>query len=101
MGRMSKNDFIQFLWKELPYGVTIFEDGTMQLFNRDYEPIYSRKPLDSSVWVVPMRKRGLHVFRGVVPKDGVRDMIWFYNDRCPPWRVQKVRNACKEILQRW
>jgi hypothetical protein len=80
---------------ELPYGLWTEEDGSQVLFNRDYHPIWRRKP-DGTVGGVD----------DPIGPNGKRWIYWisqdhFFNDGNPPWRNEKTRDFCFRILNRW
>lgn len=70
----------------LPYGRWTCDDGREVLFNRDYKPIWSRKPGqeaepgDPDEWVKFNRQE------------------WFYKDHNPPWASRASLDRCERIL---
>jgi hypothetical protein len=80
-------------WKplrhKLPYGMWTCEDGREVLFNRDYQPIWSRninhQPIanDPEEWIKWKGQK------------------WFYNDSTTPWRDKKSYEVCENILKEW
>jgi hypothetical protein len=73
---------------ELPYGIWTEADGSEVLFNRDYHPIWRRKP-DGTVSRVddPIRHGKM--------------WIHWVNDGCTPWHDAASRKRCEAILREW
>lgn len=74
--------------KCLPYGKWVCDDGREVLFNRDYQPIYERRPgrasreADSREWV-----------------EDIKQTEFFYSDSNPPWLDQATLRKCSELLE--
>ena len=71
---------------KLPYGVFIAADGAETLFDRSYNPIYTRDPdgknaRRASGWVEHVSQK------------------WFYDDRCPPWQNIKSARKCQDAVE--
>ena len=74
----------------LPYGQWTCDDGRAVLFNRNYTPIWQRRPGEQ---VQPAD-----------PKEWVKRIVrqeWFFDDCNPPWRNRKTLQRCESILAAW
>jgi hypothetical protein len=81
--------------RELPYGIWIEKNGAEVLFNRDYRPIWRRRPGGNVSRV-----------RDPIGPSGEMWIYWvsqdhFYNDGCTPWHDAKSRKRCEAILAEW
>jgi hypothetical protein len=79
---------------ELPYGIWREADGSEVLFNRDYWPLWRRKP-DGTVSRVDDPIRHGKMWIHWVAQDH------FFNDSNPPWHNAATRELCEAILRDW
>lgn len=68
---------------DLPYGMRVFENGRLELFNRKYEVIRVSNPF-------------LKVREEVQFYE-----VWFYDDSMDPKKSQSTEVFIKELLTRW
>lgn len=80
---------IRPLRHELPYGRWLCADGREVLFNRDYKPIWHRRPGEIAKRADPDE---------IVP---FMQQEWFYKDGKQPWRSVKAEQKCNKILEDW
>jgi hypothetical protein len=83
-----------YLRQTLPYGAWSEKDGSIVLFNRNYEPLWRRSPDGTTTKVT-----GAISHRGVVWIDWTKQEH-FFHDGCTPWHNVKTRELCESIL-RW
>ena len=77
------------LRSRLPYGIWTCPDGREVLFNRDYEPIWERRPGE------PARPAN----RSEKPQQ--IGPITFYTDDKAPWRDAESLQYCEQVLVEW
>jgi hypothetical protein len=70
--------------RRLPYGIWGELDGSTTLFNRDYQPLWRRRP-DGTVTRADERPHWV-------------EQNWFFNDSNPPWVNKKTLKLCEDIL---
>lgn len=68
---------------ELPYGMRVFENGRVELFNRKYEVIRTSNPFEEE-------RQGVRFYE-----------IWFYNDANSPEISDQTGSFIRELLYRW
>ncbi len=73
----------------LPYGMWTCSDGREVLFNRDYEPIWERRPGEVA----------RPADRGKQPARVGQQM--FYSDSTAPWRDKESLRRCERVLADW
>jgi hypothetical protein len=73
----------------LPYGKWTCEDGREVLFNRQYRPIWQRRPSEPATIADPTER--------------VKFMReeWFYRDASAPCRNKASRARCEAVLTAW
>lgn len=80
---------LRFLRHRLPYGKWTCADGREVLFNRDYKPIWQRRPghaaepADRQEWVPFERQE------------------WYYQDGQQPWRNADAEKRSNRVLESW
>ncbi|MCJ7839962.1 hypothetical protein MUB24_03345 [Lederbergia sp. NSJ-179] len=68
---------------DLPYGIRVFENGRVELFNRNYEIIRTVNPFEKE-------KIGVSFYE-----------VWFYDDSTSPIKNQQSDTFVRELLERW
>lgn len=68
---------------ELPYGMRVFENGRIEIFNRRYERIRVKNPFIKE-------KKGVQFYE-----------VWFYDDATCPKKSPKTEMFLREFLVRW
>jgi hypothetical protein len=74
---------------QLPYGKWTYADGREVLFNRNYKPIWQRRPGQAAEAADPEER---------VPFERQK---WFYTDVNQPWRNAETDRLCNVILSSW
>ena len=72
-----------------PYGKWTCADGREVLFNRYYNPIWSRSPNGTVTEADPAER---------IP---FVHQIWFYTPKNPPWYSSRTLKKCEAILAAW
>jgi hypothetical protein len=80
---------LRFLRHRLPYGKWTCADGREVLFNRDYKPIWQRRPGQPAEAADPTER---------VP---FKTQEWFYEDGKQPWRSKHTEQKCNDVLASW
>lgn len=72
----------------IPYGMYKCNNGREVLFNREYQPIWTRN-----------KEKG-EIAEQADPKEWIKfkEQLWFYNDFATPIGNKKVNQACRRIL---
>jgi hypothetical protein len=86
MNRFPDTPLRTFLLRlSMPYGMYICNDGREVLFNREYQPIWSRS--DCKV-------------KQASPNEYIErtKQIWFYNDSAQPWNSTTVYKHCENVM---
>jgi hypothetical protein len=86
----AKYRYERFLTTHLPYGRWTCADGREVLFNRQYRPLWSRRPGEMAV----AAHRGEWVA-------GIVEEGHYYDDSCPVRTNQEVQTRCIKVLEEW
>src|SRR6267378_6694541 len=78
---------VHFRWR-MPYGMWTTADGREILFNRDYQPIWQRRPGCTAKQIEPQWI------------DYVKER-WFFDDGNPPWFDDSTRRMLDDVLARF
>ncbi len=88
----------------MPYGLTIHPDGTIQAFNREYQPlginstqfnVEDFSPEELPLGLKPKKPETLGFWKKVAHKGEVREMgegvlrLWFYDDSTNPSATER------------
>ena len=73
----------------MPYGIWHCADGREVLFNRRYQPLWSRRPGEAAVEADPTERVRWY-------RQG-----WYYTDRRPPWHDRGTLARCEAVLAAW
>jgi hypothetical protein len=83
----------------LPYGLWTCRGGREFLFNRYYEPLFTRR---RPIRPLPLFPNGVPV--PADPSQWVPNILtetWFYCDACVPWRNPATRRRLENVLGEW
>jgi hypothetical protein len=80
---------LKFMRHRLPYGKWTCADGREVLFNRNYKPIWERRP-GGTTEPANSAERVKFV-----------QQEWFYDDTNQPWRRVQTARKCNALLAEW